>query len=329
MDDLTLKALERTKEASDRGRWVLLVMQVACIVVFMAAWHEVPGSWTYARLRTAQIAVWFLDCSSQEHPEMTSESQFRNELEKIKHDNCHFTADDASSQPKSSYNDSNCKRTQQNPLCADTSEITNAKKFLARRGFSPVQARKYLENLEASFVERTMNVTVPFLGITLDANDLGLLGGITFLLLLTWLLYSLRREEENVAMLFDKTRTKDEDLLPNYQLLSMTQVFTIPKKIRAKRNRLAEILWANLGKVLFIMPLVVQCFVVWYDGITLPIGKELNPKGANAEFDWEIGLLVGVFVLTALCLRGSAAVGRQWKDAYNRIELLRKYEKHR
>src|SRR5712664_3887537 len=96
MDDLTLKELEKTKEASDRGRWVLLVMQVACIVVFMAAWHEVPESWTYARLRTARVAVWYLDCSSQGHPEIASEKQSTAELEKSKHDNCHFTEEDGS-----------------------------------------------------------------------------------------------------------------------------------------------------------------------------------------------------------------------------------------
>jgi hypothetical protein len=325
MDDLTLKELEKTKEASDRGRWVLLAMQVSCIVVFMAAWHEVPESWTYARLRMARIAVWYLDCGAQGHPELSSEKQFTAELEKSKHDNCHFTEEDNSSLLKLAYDDSSCKRTQLNPLCADDDEIKRARTFLARRALSPAQARKYLENLEASFVERTMNVTVPFLGITLDTNDLGLLGGITFFLLLAWLLYSLRREEENVAMLF--ARARDEDLVPSYQLLSMTQVFTIPLKIRAKRNLLAEFLWTYLGKVLFILPLAVQCFVVWYDRRTLPIGMTLNPKGAISEFRWEIGLLAAVFLLTVLCLRGSAAVGRQWEDAYNRIQSHLKREK--
>jgi hypothetical protein len=320
MDELTLKAFEKTKEASDRGRWVLLTMQVACIIVFMGAWHEAPNSWTHARLRMARLAVWFLDCRVETHPEMKS-NDFTAELQKEKHGSCHFTEEDSSSQLKPP----DCKPTQHNPFCADEPELERVKAFLARRGLSPIQARKYLETLEASNVERTLNVTVPFLGITLDVNDLGLLAGITFLFLLTWLLYSLRREEENVGMLF--ARTKDEDLLPTYQLLCMTQVFTIPRKIVAKRNKFAEILWRYAGKVLFILPFTVQGFVLWVDAHTRTIGNILNPKGRTSEFRWEIGLSTAVIVLTVLCLRGSAAVGRQWKDAYNRIQLHLKREK--
>jgi hypothetical protein len=324
MDDLTLKALEKTKDASDRGRWVLLAMQLACIVVFMAAWHEVPDSWTYARLKTARAAVWFLDCGPQEHPELSS-TELKAELNKNQHDWCHFTQDSSPQPPPpalTQYN-SQCKKTNPGPFC--DYEIERAKIFIARRGLTPTQARKYLESLEASFVERTMNVTVPFLGITLDTNDLGLLGGITFFLLLSWLLYSLRREEENVAMLFASTR--DEDLLPIYQLLSMAQVFTIPIKIRAKRNRLPEILWKSLGKLLFISPLGVLCYVLWYDWKTLPLAETLNPERASSEFWSEVGFLALVFLLTFLCLRGSSAVGREWRNAYNRVQAQQKRAK--
>jgi len=65
MDPITLKALELAKESSDRARAVLLIMQVTCIVVFMAAWREARFGWTSTRLRTAQAAVWYLNCKEQ------------------------------------------------------------------------------------------------------------------------------------------------------------------------------------------------------------------------------------------------------------------------
>ena len=83
MDKTTFKGVKLTKEASDRGRRVLLVLQITCIVVFMAAWHEMPKSvWTYARLRTAQASVWFLDCSAEQHPELVQAKQFGTEMDK-------------------------------------------------------------------------------------------------------------------------------------------------------------------------------------------------------------------------------------------------------
>lgn len=241
MDDLTAKKLEQAKESSDRARWVLLVMEIACVVVFMAAWHEWPTGWTSARIRTAQAAAWYLDCQPNGHSEPVSRgSSFDTDQTR---DECQIERDG-----------------NKTPFTAD--EITRAKAFLLIKDFSPVQARKNLEDLEASLIARTMTVTVPFLGITLDINDLGFLGGTTFVILLMWLLYSLRREAENLEILF--APASGEDLHAIYQVLSMTQLLTIPPRTKRKERRIEEYAW-NLvwdfpAKLLFLMPLGVQFF---------------------------------------------------------------------
>jgi hypothetical protein len=320
MDEITLKALENTGKASDRGRWVLIVMQVACIVVFMAAWHEVSFSWTYARLTTARAAVWYLDCDKIVHLETANQALTNDE--KYKHDECHFVSEKELSQPIPSIQDSTCKRTELAPFCSN--EIERAKLFLVLRRVSPLQARKYLENLESSFVDHTINVAAPFLGVTLDVNDLGLLGAATFLLLLTWLLYSLRREEENLSILFK--RASDVELIPLYHLLSMTQVFTIPPRTKMKRSRITEQIWSALAKILFMTPVGVELFVVWNDRMTLPIGSALNPKLANFEFYLETSLLTLMVLLTIGCLARSASISGQWTDAYDRVHSLQAHE---
>jgi hypothetical protein len=57
MDSLTIREIEATTDASNRARWVLTVTQIACIVIFMASWHEMPWGWTFGRTRTPKAAV--------------------------------------------------------------------------------------------------------------------------------------------------------------------------------------------------------------------------------------------------------------------------------
>jgi hypothetical protein len=321
MDKTIAKGVKLTKEASDRGRRVLLLMQITCIVVFMAAWHELPESWIYARLRTAQASVWFLDCSLEQHPELAQAKQPVTELEKNRHDECHYLASAASASPTLGSL-SKCDRTPESPFCPG--EIQHAKEFLARRMLTPVEARKHLDNLHQSFVERTMNVAVPFLGITLDVNDLGLLGGITFSLLLTWLLFSLRREAGNLQILFSKAT--DKELPAVYQLLEMTQVLTIPAERREKQNFLAgafRFILEHLEFVLFLTPALVQFFVVWNDAATLPLGAVLNNRLAIREFNSEVGLLLATLILTFFCFRKARHANKHWENAYKRLAGLK------
>ena len=321
MDTTTAKGVKLTKEASDRGRRVLFVLQITCIVIFMAAWHEMPESWTYARLRTAQASVWFLDCSLEEHPEGVPEKQFATEMDKNRHDECHYLAAQAVADPKGLGSSSKCERTSKAPFCP--AEINHARDFLSTRLLTPAEARKHLENLHNSFVEKTMNVSVPFLGITLDINDLGLLGGITFSLLLTWLLFSLRREAENLQILFSKAT--DEVLPTVYQLLEMTQVLTIPVQRKGKSRHIvaaSRFILERLEFLLFLTPCAVQFFVVWNDQTTLPLGVALNDRLALREFHWEEFLLVAMVILTAFCFRKALQANTHWNDAYKRLSVL-------
>lgn len=322
MDKITFKGIKLTKEASDRARRVLLLMQIACIVVFMAAWHELPESWTYARIRAAQAAVWFLDCSSDQHPEYSQPEQPVTNVERSRHDECHSLADSVKANPFPLGSFSNCTRTPKAPFCQG--EIDHARELIARRLVTPDEARQHLASLHNSFVDRTMKVTVPFLGITLDVNDLGLLGGITFSLLLTWLLFSLRRETENLRILFDQS--PDEALASVYQLLWMTQVLTIPAEHKQDRRRafiFLRFILEHLEFLLFITPCIVQGFVVWNDKGTLPMGTVLNDQLAVREFHWEVILLSIMGILTLFCFRKAVHANQYWKSAYQRLAELR------
>lgn len=311
MNELTLKKIDAAKQASDRGRQVLLVIQITCIVIFVAAWHEIGDGWTHVRLRTAQAAVWYLDCSADQHPERGSGNPPAAGPPKDKHDECHYLVE----QSRATLDAFGCQTMQENPFCPD--EVDRAKSVIARMRLSPAEARQQLESLRKSFIDHTITVAVPFFGVMLDVNDLGLLGGITFLLVLIWLLFSVRREAENVAAVFhNKT---GEELSGIYQLLDMAQVLTIPPRKKLKGNWVARWFWICLERILFFPPFLVQLFVVWDDYRTLPRAQALNPGLAGSEVLWETGLLIAVFIVTLLCLVQAKDVSSCWEDAHKRL----------
>src|SRR5689334_4830640 len=53
-----------------------------------------------------------------------------------------------------------------------------------------------------SYVGTALTVRVPLLGITFDINDLALLGGFSFLVLLIWFRFAMLREMDNLRIAF-------------------------------------------------------------------------------------------------------------------------------
>jgi hypothetical protein len=298
MDELIVKEIEATKEASDRARGVLLVTQIACIVIFMAGWHELPWGWTFTRMHTLQAAVWVLDCVDQKHVALGTETAKTKD-----YDQCHFL-----DVPDS-------KTTALQPFTPD--EIDRARTYLKAGRLTSAEAKKALEAVHASVSDRIMNVSVPFLGITLDINDLGILGGITFTLLLVWFDLSLRREQQNLAFTF-KTKSS-EDLESAYKLLSMTQVLTITPETKVGENRIRRSWCQFVERALICTPLLVQLFVVGVDYGTSGFARLLNPGFARAQVSMESGLLAIVLLLTIWCGLKAKAIDREWEGAYKRL----------
>jgi hypothetical protein len=320
MNDLTARALEKTQAASDRVRWVMLVMQVACIIVFMAAWHEMPNGWTFGRVTTAQAALWWLDCGTMDHSELSNSNNLSEEPEVVtqRHDHCHIVDEITSYSAPSSSCPPDYTRSPQHPYC--DSELQHARQWLGTRGFSPNEARDLLKDLLASSIERIINVSVPFLGISFDINDLSVLSAVTFIFLLTLLLFNTRREAENLSALFDGLT--GQELKDVYKILSMTQVFTIPPKLMPNSSDpfgVTEGIWRWLARLLLLTPLIVESVVLWCDFHTIPAAVALSSRLAEFAVRAGPGCFLLMILPTVLCVRGSMSVGHQWNTAYDNI----------
>src|SRR5205807_342516 len=63
---------------------------------------------------------------------------------------------------------------------------------------TPDQAGKNVENLQQAMASRVLAISIPVLGISVDVNDLSVLSGFSFIVLLSWFRFSLQRYRDNV-----------------------------------------------------------------------------------------------------------------------------------
>lgn len=89
-----------------------------------------------------------------------------------------------------------------------------------------------LVNLEKSYVENIYLIRVPFFGVALDVNDLGLIGGLSLLIVLIMLRLSLRNYIISLRISIKNCFTSDEvdqtERENFYEILTARQLFVFP-----------------------------------------------------------------------------------------------------
>jgi hypothetical protein len=114
-----------------------------------------------------------------------------------------------------------------------------------------------------TYVENTFMIRVPFFGFTFDVNDLGILGGLALLILLTILRFCLSREINNLELSFLEASGKP--LRKFYHLLAMRQVLTVPQTDRYRPKGFL----LSIPKVLCFLPFAVHLAVTIHDLLTM------------------------------------------------------------
>jgi hypothetical protein len=139
------------------------------------------------------------------------------------------------------------------------------------------------------FVHQMLIVNVPVLGIAIDVNDLGLIGGVALVLLMLLFMIALAREHENLCLAFYKARRICElegerdnaEGAANflYHALAMGQVLTHPPTLARWRRASSPVSLLLVG-ALFLLPCAVQTWVVWTNVVSLEKIHAQNPTQA-------------------------------------------------
>jgi hypothetical protein len=285
--------LEATIASAARFRRVLIVLIVSSVLAFGAFWNAVQWSWLNSRIklvRTAE-AVLAVDEINEELGTLQASTERAHLLlaEKSKYEALLVGRD-----------------------------VGNARRWLKLGGFTTSESlNRYAERLELSRQQHALLIPVPGLGRVFDINDLGLLGGFTFVVVLMWFRFSLWREYFNLYSTFEEARTL-KDLEYCYKYLAMNQVLTVPP-ILCPTTQPKERPWGKVVRYLYVLPVAVQLAVFSYDCYTFDLGWVINPVNTVVSIVASFCFLVLSVLLVYWCLRLSSEIDNKWEEAARRI----------
>lgn len=189
-------------------------------------------------------------------------------------------------------------------------------------GSDPLERARYMRRYEqlsnaltTADVESFL-VRVPFVGFTFDVNDLGLFAAAGFTILMTLYRFYLAREYDNLKLAFSEAaHVSDEELESFYKLISMRQVFTVPKSDSGTPTRFRKAITSAITW----LPLPVLIYVSADDLTTTNIGTVLNH---SATLTVLLAEALGIACIAWLALRISlrhSALDALWDKAWSDI----------
>jgi hypothetical protein len=187
------------------------------------------------------------------------------------------------------------------------------------------------EEYVKQFTGRTVLTSSPILGFSIDVNDLGLIGGITLVLLMLVLVLCLLREHENLYLALFKVRLLcseegAESQMGNsranllYHSLAMSQVISSPPTLARWRR------WKILRYVsdaVFFAPFFVHAWVVWKNWGTREIAA-LYGAEVTSSLVYQAGLGIMILLLSTVASTYSRAIAKRWESAFRRVNPGRK-----
>jgi hypothetical protein len=312
-------ALSYAEESTKRTRWIVFIMQLGVILVMASVWQQSDLNWLSLRLTASQRAVRYLECepenayASGRYPEtMLRTAPKLHESTQITPE----VLDDLYS----------CIA---NPL--NEVERKQARTFISDWGYSLSQAKQHVNILQQAVNAREMGISVPVLGITFDVNDLSVIAGLTFSVLLSWFFFSLKRQHKNIRRIFiigrESKNGETSDLCKAYHLLAMSQVITIPPG-RTTDSRNVPLLrrLSRLPNLIMWTAATAQLIVVIDDFETMEGGDYLSPLVNRAETALAIYLLIYILYRTVKCFQLIGNIDDEWLQAYSEINPQKNIE---
>lgn len=303
-------ALNYAEESSKRSRWIVFILQLAVILVVTSIWQQDERNWVQKRFDAAQALVRVLTC----HPAAIYGEEAVQASQKALPANAVFPQRIDAEYADSRYYCSGITKEQEKI----------AKAYHDDWNFSLVEAKKNVADMQQIMSNRILGVSVPVLGLVFDINDLSVISGFTFAILLSWFHFSLLRQQKNVRHVFDIARRADWSgketgnyLSAIYYLLAMTQVLTIPPstpKDLEKPTLLTRI--SRLPSLIMWTAVIAQIIVVVDDYLTMARGDVLNKTVSHVETSLALLLLFYLMFRTYLCFKLMAETQAEWNQAY-------------
>jgi hypothetical protein len=168
-----------------------------------------------------------------------------------------------------------------------------------------------------TYIDNAWVVRVPFFGFSFDVDDIGFLGGLGFLIILTCLRFCLTREIDNLRLALSEARRIGR-LEEFYQLIAMRQVFTVPPNEFINRSRFL----VYTPKVIPWFSVLVYLVVVFNDFQSRELGKQIQHDRFMylMGFEYPAALLIISLAMTVTLrlVRLDKMLERAWNEISTR-----------
>ncbi|MBI3881549.1 MAG: hypothetical protein HY301_15990 [Verrucomicrobia bacterium] len=293
--------IKATIDAGARSRVLVFALLTASVAFFAGAWKSRPGSWEDTRLEMARDGYLYWEAV------VNKESTTNREI------SLSITGSNSGGYSTNFY-----KPVEPPPR----KRIDQIRRYLleTRKITTQEEAKHYYDDLMKERIETVMHVKVPIFGVQFDINDIGIMAGLTFAVILTMLTVSLDREVKNLRLVFEKIRNGNtDDQRAVFDILSMNQVLNVPPVIGECHTR---DFWSGLMKSFLVLPIAIQGGICAIDLNTLLVGVVQN-ETATATLLLLEGLFLGmIVVLTMHCFSMVKRIDCVFDEAAARLKTL-------
>ncbi len=163
-----------------------------------------------------------------------------------------------------------------------------------------------------AYDENILFLKSPIFGVSIDVNDLGLIGGISLFIILCLLRFSLSREIKNLNLSF-KEAFQQGKLCSFYHSLAMQQVLVSPPMEGEIRNKLL----AMLPKWTYLLPVIIIGLGVGYDYYSVIVHHFYEWQFVENQLYFQIiPCFVLVLYMSLRCLERQFHIDRIWDHFY-------------
>lgn len=285
--------------SSNRARNAFYIVIVATTLVFIANYNLGPQNFPVRRLRT------FYTYSLPDDRASAADSR------------ADTRADNRAGDPG--------EGSEGNPMSATQNEIPEWL-FGGDSRRLKIAREEYLKQ----FISRFVLTSTPIPGVSIDVNDLGLLGGLSLTCLMIVLTLCILREHENLYLalykarelcLLDKNHSHgDSNANLLYHALAMGQVVNSPPTLaRWQRGYLDD-----LGIIIFFSPALCYCWIVKANHETQIIADRYGVD-SNFLMGMHYVILIALMILCTLVSAVSSSMSERWRRAFFRINPGREH----
>ncbi len=202
--------------------------------------------------------------------------------------------------------------------------------FTRSKGIQTVgELREYIKGFRQASIE-LVKTEIPIAGLTFDANDLGLVLGMSLVIFSVFLFKSLRRERRATISCFEEA-TRSNELELAYSLMSLEEVLMRPDNLYADKD--SEFSTFNVSRtrtrlyldalpiqsIIAAAPLVCLSLIIFYDMASLPIGFAQSQVSTSAVLFVEVCCAILLAVIVSESFRVVNEMTAIWKLAHELV----------